>query len=218
MSFKVEKILKGEWIWYHHLQWKFKLWAGKFAWGVLDKTLLGIVNKHLKAKSLLTKPSNVLPLYLKQTLLLIIWMKVVGSNPGYLHIFVLLYELQIQSFCGNISCRYHDEHKIFISLTFFAYLETLISLGIEADFPNAGKGGLVLMKKLHGACLGDPWSSSVLFRFESLDLEPKSRIFELENCYWAYVQAIQSVYRDYVYRVNSPSFHGILNLNQEPMN
>ena len=72
--------------------------------------------------------------------------------------------------------------KYFIRLTFFAYLETLISLGIEADFPNAGKGGLVLMKKLHGACLGDPWSSSVLFRFESLDLEPKSRIYELEDC------------------------------------
>ena len=44
--------------------------------------------------------------------------------------------------------------KHFIRLTFFAYLETLISLGMEADFPNAGKGGLVLMKKLHGACLG----------------------------------------------------------------
>ena len=72
--------------------------------------------------------------------------------------------------------------KYFIRLTFFAYLETLISLGMEADFPNAGKGGLVLMKKLHGACLGDPWSSSVLFRFESLDLEPKSRIYELEDC------------------------------------
>ena len=50
----------------------------------------------------------------------------------------------------------------------------LISLGIEADFPNAGKGGLVLIKKLHGACLGDPWSSSVLFRLESLDLDPES--------------------------------------------
>ena len=72
--------------------------------------------------------------------------------------------------------------KYSIRLLFFAYLETLISLGMEADFPNAGKGGLVLMKKLHGACLGDPWSSSVLFRFESLDLEPKSRIYELEDC------------------------------------
>ena len=75
------------------------------------------------------------------------------------------------------------EIKHLIRLMFFAYLETLISLGMEADFPNAGKGGLVLMKKLHGACLGDPWSSSVLFRFESLDLEPKSRIYELEDCY-----------------------------------
>ena len=45
------------------------------------------------------------------------------------------------------------EIKHLIRLMFFAYLETLISLGMEADFPNAGKGGLVLMKKLHGACL-----------------------------------------------------------------
>ena len=32
------------------------------------------------------------------------------------------------------------------------------------------------MKKLHGACLGDPWSSSRLFRLESLDREPELHI------------------------------------------
>ena len=36
------------------------------------KTLLGVVNKLLKTKSLLTTPSNVLPLHLKQTFLSII--------------------------------------------------------------------------------------------------------------------------------------------------
>ena len=38
-SFKVEKILIVAWIrFYHlHLQWKFKLWVGKFAWGVKAK-------------------------------------------------------------------------------------------------------------------------------------------------------------------------------------
>ena len=75
---KVEKILKGS----HHLHfwWKFKLWAGKFAWGVKGKTLLGIVNKLLKAKSLLTTPSDVLPLYLKQTFPLIIWIFTEGEG------------------------------------------------------------------------------------------------------------------------------------------
>ena len=37
------------------------------------KTLLGVVNKILKTKSLLTSPSNVLWYYLKQTFLPIIW-------------------------------------------------------------------------------------------------------------------------------------------------
>ena len=37
------------------------------------KTLLGIVNKLLEAKSLLTSPSNVLPYYLKETFPLMIW-------------------------------------------------------------------------------------------------------------------------------------------------
>ena len=36
---KVENLSKVAWIWSHHLhlQWKFKLWAGKFAWGVKAK-------------------------------------------------------------------------------------------------------------------------------------------------------------------------------------
>ena len=36
LSGKVENILKGSLVWSHHLylQWKFKLWAGKFAWAV----------------------------------------------------------------------------------------------------------------------------------------------------------------------------------------
>jgi hypothetical protein len=51
-NIKVEKILKGS------LDTKY--------WIVKGKTLLGIVNKLLKGKRLLT-PSNVLPLNLKQT-------------------------------------------------------------------------------------------------------------------------------------------------------
>ena len=44
---------------------KFKLLAGKFAPGVNCKTLLGILNKLLKTKSLMTSPSNILPYYPK---------------------------------------------------------------------------------------------------------------------------------------------------------
>ena len=44
------------------------------------KTLLGVVNKLLKTKSLLTMPSNVLPLHLKQTFPLIIWIFTKGEG------------------------------------------------------------------------------------------------------------------------------------------
>ena len=62
VSFK--EIQKVAWIQSHHLhlQWKFKLWAGKFASGVMAKH-----NWAFFFKSLLTIPSNVLPLHLKQT-------------------------------------------------------------------------------------------------------------------------------------------------------
>ena len=59
--FKVSWILS-----YHlHLQWKVKLWARKFDSGVMAKHCLGIVNKLLKTKRLLTLPSNVFQYYLK---------------------------------------------------------------------------------------------------------------------------------------------------------
>ena len=46
--------------------------------------MLGDVNKLFVFKSLLTMPSNVLPLHLKQTFPPIISTEVVGSNLGYL--------------------------------------------------------------------------------------------------------------------------------------
>ena len=42
---------------------KIQIMGGK---GVKEKTLLDVVNKLLNTKSLLTMPSNVLPLHLKQ--------------------------------------------------------------------------------------------------------------------------------------------------------
>ena len=57
LDFKVEKILKVAWIQFHHLE----IMGGKFCLRCKGKTLLGIFHKLLKAKSLLTSPSNVLP-------------------------------------------------------------------------------------------------------------------------------------------------------------
>ena len=81
----LKKIWKVAWIWSHHLhlQWKFKLWTGKFAWGVyLGKTLIGDVNKLFVFKSLLTTPSNVLPVHLKETFPLIIWIFTEDEGDG----------------------------------------------------------------------------------------------------------------------------------------
>ena len=46
------------------------------------KTLLGLVNKLLKTKSLLRTTSNVLPLYLEQTCSPIIWIFTKGEGDG----------------------------------------------------------------------------------------------------------------------------------------
>ena len=53
-----------------------------FAWDVNGKTLLGVVNRLLKTKSLLTMPSNVLPLHLKKTFPPIIWIFTEGEGDG----------------------------------------------------------------------------------------------------------------------------------------
>ena len=49
---------------------------------IIGKTLLDDVNKHLKTKSLLTTPRNVLPLNLKQTFPPIIWFSTEGEGDG----------------------------------------------------------------------------------------------------------------------------------------
>ena len=46
---------------------KIQIMGGKFCLSCIGKTLLGVVNKLLKTKSLLTSFSNVLRLHLKQT-------------------------------------------------------------------------------------------------------------------------------------------------------
>ena len=82
---KQKRFKKIAWIESHHLQlqWKFKLLIWKFTWGnYLGKTLLSDVNKLFVFKSLLTMPSNVLPLHLKQTFPPIIWIFTEGKGDG----------------------------------------------------------------------------------------------------------------------------------------
>jgi hypothetical protein len=64
---KVEKILKGrlDSISSPSFSVKIQIMGGKVCLACKGKTLLGVVNKLLKTKSLLTSPSNVLPYYLK---------------------------------------------------------------------------------------------------------------------------------------------------------
>ena len=73
---------KVAWIWSHHLrhlQWKFKLWVGKFAWGVKAKHGWAL-STNFENERLLTSSSNVLPYYLKQTFPPIIWIFTQGEG------------------------------------------------------------------------------------------------------------------------------------------
>ena len=69
---KVEKVLKGRLHLIPSPSVKSHIMGGKVCLRCKGKTLLGVVNKLLKTKSLLTSPSNVLPYYLKETFLPII--------------------------------------------------------------------------------------------------------------------------------------------------
>ena len=62
---KVEKILKGCLDLIPSPSVKIQTVGGKVCLRCKGKRLLGVVNKLLKTKSLLTSPSNVLPNYLK---------------------------------------------------------------------------------------------------------------------------------------------------------
>ena len=64
---KVENILKGslDLISSPSPSVKIQIMGGKVCLRCKGKTLLGVVNKLFKTKSLLTSPSNVLPYYLR---------------------------------------------------------------------------------------------------------------------------------------------------------
>ena len=66
ISFKGEKILNGSLVLISSVapSVKIQIMGGKVCLRCKGRTLLGIANKLLKTKSLLTSPSNVLPYYL----------------------------------------------------------------------------------------------------------------------------------------------------------
>ena len=67
IKIKVENVLKGRLDSIPSPSVQIQIMGGKVCLRCKHKTLLGFVNKLLKAKSLLTSPSNVLPYYLKLT-------------------------------------------------------------------------------------------------------------------------------------------------------
>ena len=82
VSYKVEKILKGslDSMPSPSRSVKIQIMGRKVCLSCKVKRLLGIVNKLLNTKSLLTSPSNVLPYYLKKTFLPIIWIFTEGER------------------------------------------------------------------------------------------------------------------------------------------
>ena len=83
-SVKVEKILKGSLnlIPSPTPSFKIQIMGRKLCLMCDGKTLLGVVNKFFIFKSLLTTPSNVLPLYLKEIFLPIFWMFTEDEGDG----------------------------------------------------------------------------------------------------------------------------------------
>ena len=69
---KVEKILKGSLDLIQSPSVKIQIISGKVCLRCKGKTLLTVVKNYFVFKSLLTRPSNVLPLHLTQTFPLII--------------------------------------------------------------------------------------------------------------------------------------------------
>ena len=61
---------------------KIQIIDGKVCLRCKGKTLLGDVNKYFVSKSLLTTPSNILPLHLKQTFPPILWIFTEGEADG----------------------------------------------------------------------------------------------------------------------------------------
>ena len=77
---KEEKILKGSLDLIPSPSVKIQIIGGKVCLRYKGKTLLSVVNKLLKTKSLLTTPSSLLPLHLKQTFPPIIWIFTEGDG------------------------------------------------------------------------------------------------------------------------------------------
>ena len=71
-----------------HLQWKFKLWAGKFAWGAKAKQCWALSTNFCKQKVCWHHPTMFCPItsskLSRKLFEFSLKVKVTGSNPGYL--------------------------------------------------------------------------------------------------------------------------------------
>ena len=110
---KVEKILKGSLDSIPSPSMKIQTMGGNVCLRCKGKTLLGVVNKFLKTKSLLTSPSNVcLSTSSKLSRQEFEFsLKVMGLNPGYLFKSFLLYKFGLK-------------HWTTVSLTIFLYVNS----------------------------------------------------------------------------------------------
>ena len=63
---------------------KIQIMGGKVSLSCKGKTLLGVVNKLLKTKTLVSSPSNVLPYYFNQTFPTIIWIFTEGDLSSWI--------------------------------------------------------------------------------------------------------------------------------------
>ena len=79
---KVERTLKGSLILILSPSVKIQIIGGKVSLRCKGKTLLGDINKLFVFKSLLTMPSNVLPLHLNQTFPPVIWIFTEAEGDG----------------------------------------------------------------------------------------------------------------------------------------
>ena len=110
VHFKVEKILNLAWIWSHHLhlQWNFKLWAGKFAWGVKAKHWWVLSTNFWKQKNCWHHPAMfclITSSKLTRQFEFSQKVTVMGSNPNYLlKFFYFTYQHFTKSCCRERWC------------------------------------------------------------------------------------------------------------------
>ena len=140
--------------------------------------MLGDVNKLFVFKSLLTTPSNVLPLHLKQTFLPIIWIFTEGEGDG------INSRLPFKIFSTLTSKQKNYFRRLAIQLSILGGI-TIISLGGQAT-----KWVFIHEKRSCTILLNFSWRFELEWQMpthDAINLEPKSRLVMirfLKRCLW----------------------------------